>query len=110
MGWWQVDADTLAGSRFVISELTEAVASLISLQRATASHFGERGWLDAHLPAYRRYLADDPITARLVQGALSRTWIADFFTPTPPAEDELGFEQEVARVRATSDQTARADL
>jgi DNA-binding transcriptional ArsR family regulator len=110
MGWWQVDADTLAGSRFVISELTEAVASLISLQRATASHFGERGWLDAHLPAYRRYLADDPITALLVQAALSRSWIADFFTPTPPAEDELGFEQEVARVRATSDQTARADL
>jgi hypothetical protein len=32
MGWWQVNADTLAGSRFVFSPLAEATASLISLE------------------------------------------------------------------------------
>ena len=28
MGWWQVSADTLAGSRFVISPLAEATAMI----------------------------------------------------------------------------------
>ena len=42
MGWWQVSADTLAGSRSVISPLAEATASLIVLHRGTAAHPGER--------------------------------------------------------------------
>ena len=28
MGWWQVNADTLAGSRFVLSPLAETFAGL----------------------------------------------------------------------------------
>jgi len=50
MGWWRVSADTLATSRFVVSPLAETTASLITLQRGTAAHPGERRWLDAHLP------------------------------------------------------------
>ena len=46
MGWWQVNADTLAGSRFVLSPLAETTASLIVLDRGAAAHSGERGWLD----------------------------------------------------------------
>jgi len=110
LGWWQLNADTLAGSRFVISPLAEATASLMLLARAAASNPAEHAWLTAHRPAYRRYLAADPVTARLVQAALGRRWIADFLTPTPAADGEEGFDDEVAQIRATPPSAARADL
>lgn len=110
MGWWQVNADTLAGSRFVVSPLAEAIACLKTLERGTAAHPGERGWLDAHLPAYRERLAGDPVTALLVRAALGRTWNADFLTPTPGGEGEAVFEEEVERIRTWPPGTARADL
>jgi DNA-binding transcriptional ArsR family regulator len=110
LGWWQLDADTLAGSRFVISPLAEATASLILLTVGTASNPGEQAWLATHRPAYRRYLAADPVTARLVRAALGRRWIADFLTPTPAADGEEMFADEVAQIRATPPGDARADL
>ncbi|GGV44406.1 transcriptional regulator [Streptomyces longisporoflavus] len=112
MGWWQVNADTLAGSRFVVSPLAEATASLFSLERRTAGHPGERAWLDAHLPAYRERLAADPGLAELVRAAMGdRTrWIADFLTPTPTGEDDAPFAGELARIRETPDAVARAHL
>jgi DNA-binding transcriptional ArsR family regulator len=117
MGWWQVSADTLAGSRFVISPLAEATASLIVLHRGTAAHPGERTWLDAHHAAYRERLAGDPVTALLVRAALGRHWIADFVTIAPagegqPTSDEgqptLG--EELARLRERPPDAARTDL
>jgi DNA-binding transcriptional ArsR family regulator len=110
VGWWQVNADTLAGGRFVISPLAEATASLIVLEKGTATHPGERPWLDAHLPAYRARLASDPVTALLVRAALGRRWVADFFgfIPTGSSAPELG--EELARVRQTPPEVARADL
>jgi DNA-binding transcriptional ArsR family regulator len=110
LGWWQLNADTLAGSRFVISPLAEVIASLMVLARGTASNPGEQAWLAAHRPAYQRQLADDPITARLIRAALGRRWIADFLTPTPSAGGEEAFEDEVAQIRATPPGDARADL
>src|SRR4051795_12776801 len=86
MGWWQVNADTIAGSRFVVSPLAEATASLKVLERGTAAHPGERAWLDAHLPAYRERQAADPVGALTVRAALGRTWNADYLTPTPIGE------------------------
>ncbi|MDF3300535.1 ArsR/SmtB family transcription factor [Streptomyces tropicalis] len=108
MGWWQVSADTLAGSRFVLSPLAEAFASLLLLHRGTGGHPGELDWLRAHLPAYRRRLAEDPVTAALVRAGLGRHWIADFLTPAP--RDGEGFEEGVARVRAAGPAAARAHL
>ncbi|MGW1254444.1 ArsR family transcriptional regulator [Streptomyces sp. NPDC002513] len=108
MSLWYVNADTLAGSRFVLSPLADAFASLQVLHTGTASHPGERAWLDIHLPAYRRLLAGDPVTALLVRGGLGREWIADFLTPTP--RDGETFEEGVARVRAVSPAAARAHL
>jgi DNA-binding transcriptional ArsR family regulator len=108
MGWWQVNADTLAGSRFVLSPLAETFASLRLLHTAVAAHPGERHWLDTHLPVYRRRLADDPVTALLVRSGLGPEWIADFLTPTPRAGEI--FADEVARVRETSPEAARAHL
>jgi DNA-binding transcriptional ArsR family regulator len=110
MGWWRVSADTLAGSRFVLSPLAEATAALIVLHRGTATHPGERAWLDAHLAAYQERLASDPVTALLVQAALRPRWIADFFTSPPTAEGEPGFGAELARIRATRADAACADL
>ncbi|MCP3818682.1 winged helix-turn-helix domain-containing protein [Streptomyces sp. A3M-1-3] len=110
MGWWQVNADTLARSRFVTSPLAEVIASLKTLERGTAAHPGERAWLDAHLPAYRERLAADPVTALLVRTGLGRRWNADFLTPTPTEEGESSFGQELARIRETPAEAARADL
>ena len=110
MGWWQVNADTLAGSRFVLSPLAEATASLIALEGAVAAHPGERTWLDTHHPAYRERVAGDPVTELLVRAALGRHWIADFLTLTPAGEGEPTFGEELMRMRERSPEAARADL
>ncbi|MFF3330499.1 ArsR family transcriptional regulator [Streptomyces sp. NPDC002888] len=108
MGWWQVNADTLARSRFVLSPLAETFASLKLLHAGVAAHPGEREWLRAHLPGYRAHLAGDPVTALLVRAGLGRDWIADFLTPAP--RDGEGFAEGVARVRAARPDAARAHL
>ncbi|MBY8343516.1 MULTISPECIES: ArsR family transcriptional regulator [Streptomyces] len=108
MGWWQISADTLARSRFVLSPLTETFANLNLLHSGVGRHPGEQAWLREHLPAYRRRLAADPVTALLVRAGLGRGWIADFLTPTP--RDGETFEEEVERVRAVRPETARAHL
>ncbi|MGW4867314.1 ArsR/SmtB family transcription factor [Streptomyces chartreusis] len=108
MGWWQLNADTLVRSRFVLSPFAETFASLKLLHSGTPAHPGERAWLRDHLPAYRARLAADPTTAQLVRAALGRAWIADFITPTP--KDGETFEEVVARVRSADPAAARAHL
>ncbi|MFE5258558.1 ArsR/SmtB family transcription factor [Streptomyces coelicoflavus] len=108
MGWWEVNADTLARSRFVVSPLDEALACLKLLHAGVAGHPGERAWLDAHRPAHLRRMAADPVAALLVDAGLGRGWNADFLTPAPAAD--LTFEEGVARIRATGPDRARADL
>ncbi|MFE0255071.1 ArsR/SmtB family transcription factor [Streptomyces sp. NPDC059010] len=108
MGWWQINADTLAASRFVLSPFAETFAALKLLHSAAAAHPGERAWLDARLPGYRARLAADPVTARLVRAGLGKDWIADFLTPTP--KDGETFEETVDRVRAADPGEARAHL
>lgn len=110
MGWWQVNADTLAGSRFVISPLAETTTSLIALARGTAAHPGERTWLAAHRPAYRARLARDPVTALLVRAALGHRWVADFLTGTPTGVGEATFAEELRQVYERPPEAARADL
>ncbi|MET7610915.1 helix-turn-helix domain-containing protein [Streptomyces seoulensis] len=108
MGWWLLDADTLARSRFVISPLAETFASLKLLHAGTPAHPGEREWLRAHLPAYQARLTEDPVTARLIRAGLGRAWIADFLTPAP--RDGETFAEEVGRVRNARPADARAHL
>ncbi|MFE2290424.1 ArsR/SmtB family transcription factor [Streptomyces sp. NPDC059452] len=114
MGWWQISADTLADSRFVVSPLAETVASLRTLERAAAAHPRERAWLERWLPVYRQWQSEDPLAARIVRAAFSPRWSADFLTPAPvppPAGQQPNtFAQELARVRATPPDVARADL
>ncbi|WP_109000233.1 ArsR/SmtB family transcription factor [Streptomyces rishiriensis] len=108
MGWWQVNADTLARSRFVLSPLAETFACLKLLHAGAGTHPGEHDWLRAHLPGYRAALAADPVTALLVRAGLGSRWIADFLTPTP--RDGESFEEGVARVRAADPAAARTHL
>ncbi|WP_327367441.1 ArsR/SmtB family transcription factor [Streptomyces sp. NBC_01217] len=110
MGWWQINADTLAASRFVVSPLAETISSLNSLETGRAEHPGDRAWLDAHVPAYRARQTADPIAARLVPAALGGSWNADFLTPTPMGEGTPSFEEELIPVRGTSPERARADV
>jgi DNA-binding transcriptional ArsR family regulator len=110
MGLWQINADTLADSRFVVSALNETISSLVTLERATAAHPGVREWLDAHLPAYRERLSGDPVTALLIRSGLTRHWNADFLTPTPRGEGNPAFADELRRIRETPPEAARADL
>ncbi|GAA2407501.1 ArsR/SmtB family transcription factor [Nonomuraea africana] len=110
MGWWQINADTLAEGRFALSPLAEATAALFALEARVAGHPGQRAWLDAHLPAYRERLAADPITALLLRAAFGAAWTADFLTPAPTGEDDPSFEEELARVRRTPPATAVSDL
>lgn len=108
MGSWQIDTDTLARSRFVLSPFAETFASLTLLHAGTGAHPGEAAWLRAHLPGYRARLAADPVAALLVRAALGTSWIADFLCPTSCAGES--FEGTVARVRAATPCQARADL
>ncbi len=110
MGWWRINTDSLAESRFVVSALAEATASLLTLERGTATHPGERAWLDVHQTAYRKLLTEDPVTALLVRGGFGRGWMADFLTPTPLGEGEPAFAEELLELRRTPSDDARADL
>jgi DNA-binding transcriptional ArsR family regulator len=108
MGLWQIDTDTLARSRFVLSPFAETFAGLKLLHAGSGAHPGEEAWLRAHLPGYRARLAADPVAGPLVRAALGRSWIADFFCPTS-CEGE-SFEETVSRVRVAGAEEARADL
>ena len=50
------------------------------------------------------------MTAALIKAAHGRRWIADFLTPTPTGEPGLTFADELAAVRETPPDRARADL
>ncbi|NNN37421.1 winged helix-turn-helix transcriptional regulator [Streptomyces sp. S3(2020)] len=108
MGWWQLDADTLARSRFTLSPFAETFASLQLLHTGTGAHPGEEVWLRAHLPGYRALLAADPVIAQLVRAGLGTSWIADFLAPLPRDGEPL--EETLARLRATDPAVARANL
>ncbi|XVV01693.1 ArsR/SmtB family transcription factor [Actinosynnema sp. CA-248983] len=108
MGLWQIDTDTLARSRFVLSEFAETFASLRLLHAGIGAHPGEQAWLREHLPGYRAHLAADPVAGPLVAAALGTSWIADFFCPTSSVGE--GFEDTVARVRETGADQARDNL
>jgi DNA-binding transcriptional ArsR family regulator len=110
MGWWQVNADTLARSRFVISPLAETTASLLALERGTAAHPGERHWLDAHQAGYRDYVKDHPYVPRLIRFCLARCWIPGVITVAPAGHDQLTFGDELRQITSLSPDFVAGDL
>jgi DNA-binding transcriptional ArsR family regulator len=116
MGWWQVSADTLAGSRFVISPLAETTASLIALDRGVAAHPGERQWLDAHRAAYQRYTRDHPVVPAILRVAAARWWVPALVTAppvitgAPVSGGEASFGDELSQIISMPPDVAAADL
>jgi DNA-binding transcriptional ArsR family regulator len=110
VGWWQVNADTLAGGRFVVSPLAETTASLLTLELAAAAHPGERVWLDAHRDAYQARRSEDPVVPQLIRAAMARHWIPGFITAAPSGRGEPEFADELADVRSLPDEIVAADL
>jgi DNA-binding transcriptional ArsR family regulator len=110
MGWWQVSADTLARSRFVISALAETTASLLMLERGVAAHPGERRWLDAHQAAYRGYVKDHPDVPSLMRVSLARCWIPAVITSAPASDDELAFGDELKQITSLSPDFVADDM
>ncbi|MBB2941635.1 DNA-binding transcriptional ArsR family regulator [Actinoplanes lutulentus] len=106
MGWWNVDADTLAGSRFVRSPLAEVTAGLMVLHKGGV---GDPEFRRSHLSSYRARLDADPIDAALVGAVLRPRWVADFASPAPPLV-ETSFAEEVSVVRSASPAQVRLDL
>jgi DNA-binding transcriptional ArsR family regulator len=113
MGWWQVGADTLAGSRFVISPLAETTASLLALERGAAAHPGERQWLDAHQTPYRAYAGDHPVIPALMRAAAALYWVPALITAPPVSGGdgrEASFSEELRGITDISPGAAAADL
>lgn len=110
MGWWQVSADTLAASRFVISPLAETTAVLLALERGVAAHPAEKAWLDERRPAYAGRLAADPVTAQALRAALGRRWLADFLTPAPRGDGDQSFAEELTLISDARPEDVAADL
>ncbi|GAA2156295.1 winged helix-turn-helix domain-containing protein [Kitasatospora kazusensis] len=108
MGLWLVDADVLARSRFVLSPLIETVAALGVLSDERPEPW-QRPWLAAHHPGYRRRLAGDEVARAWVDSVLRTRWMPEF-VGMPPRPGESAFEQELARLRATPPDVARADV
>lgn len=110
MGWWQVSADVLAGSKFVVSPLAEATASLIALERGTAAHPGEREWLAAHRAAYLRYAQGHPAIPALMRVAAGYKWVPSLITVAPSAGGGATFADELRDVAGLPPGTVAADL
>jgi len=110
MGWWEVSADTLAGSRFVVSPLAETTASLLALESGTAAHPGERRWLDAHRDTYLGYAKDHPVIPGLIRVSLARCWIPGVITVAPASSGESAFADELEQITGLSPESVAADL
>jgi hypothetical protein len=110
VGWWQVNADTLARGRFVVSPLAETTASLLTLELATAAHPGERAWLDAHQGNYQERRAAGPVVPQLIRAAMARHWIPEFITTAPTGDREPEFADELAGIRGMPDAAATEGL
>jgi DNA-binding transcriptional ArsR family regulator len=108
MGYWEVGADELATSRFVVSPLLETVASLMVLVRGRP-RLEAREWHHTHRPEFERYLTSDPQQRELIDVLLRPRWVADFLAP-PPGDADRSFADGVRRVRETPRAAARAEL
>jgi DNA-binding transcriptional ArsR family regulator len=108
LGVWLVGADVLASSRFAISPLTETVAAMKAFA-GKGTHPSQRAWLEAHVPAYQQMLRDDAVAAALVGASLRPRWVADFLV-TPPDDADGTFDGDLARLRRTTPDEARAQL
>lgn len=108
MGYWKIDTEVLARSRFTVSPLTETVASALAL-RGRRKHPGLEEWQRAHERAFREYVAADPFARAFLDAAFRPRWNADFVV-APPERSDRTFHDELRHVRETPRDVALADL
>lgn len=108
MGYWKIDTEALARGRFVVSPLTETVASILVL-RARRKDPGLEEWQRAQQPAFREYLATDPFARAFVDAAFLPRWNADFVV-APPRRSDRTIHDELRRIRETPREVVLADL
>jgi DNA-binding transcriptional ArsR family regulator len=116
MGTWVVPADLLARSRFLVSPLSETVASLTVLSAPEPPGIPwQRTFHTAHREAYAEMLADDPLRSALAtclwrprRGA-TPGWMVDFLTP-PPVGPDATFAEELEQLDAWDDGRIRAEI
>jgi DNA-binding transcriptional ArsR family regulator len=109
VGVWRIDADVLAGSRFVVSAMAETVGCLASLTGQHRVSATQREWQREHLATWRARWAADPFALPFLRDAIRPGWLADFIV-RPPRSDAPQFADDLARVAATTDERARRDI
>ncbi|MFB9443639.1 winged helix-turn-helix transcriptional regulator [Dactylosporangium vinaceum] len=109
MGLWRIDADVLAGSRFVVSPMAETVGCLAALTGQHRLSPAQREWLDAAGPAFTARWGGDDFALPFLRDAIRPGWLADFLV-RPPRTDPPAFAEELAAMAATTDERARAQI
>ncbi|MEW1951888.1 helix-turn-helix domain-containing protein [Terrabacter sp. NPDC080008] len=107
MGTWQISADLLARSRFVVSPRIEAAGALNDLVRPSDPE--GRALAAAHGEAFRAMLEAHPVRRAVLDHSWRKGWISDWLS-LPPAAGGRGFAEELDDVRALGDDLVREQL
>ncbi|WP_323100363.1 helix-turn-helix domain-containing protein [Intrasporangium sp. YIM S08009] len=107
MGTWQISADLLARSRFVVSPRIETVGALNDLVRPSDPQ--GRALATAHGEAFRAMLDDHPIRQTVLDHSWRPQWISDWLClpPHAPTSGTRTFAAELDDVRELGDQHLR---
>jgi DNA-binding transcriptional ArsR family regulator len=107
MGTWQISADLLARSRFVVSPRIETAGALNDLVRPSDPE--GRALAAAHGEAFRAMLEAHPVRRAVLDHSWRKGWISDWLC-LPPAAGGRTFEEELGDVRALGDDLVRVQL
>ncbi|MEU4742111.1 winged helix-turn-helix domain-containing protein [Actinosynnema sp. NPDC023658] len=97
----------LARCRFALSPFVETLGALITLQRPSPDPW-HADWHARHQPAYREWLAGDPVAAGLLPLVAATKWLPDFVTVPPGGGMRTRIVDELAEVAAHSDDQVRS--
>ncbi|MDV3221301.1 ArsR family transcriptional regulator [Intrasporangium sp.] len=107
MGTWQISADLLARSRFVVSPRIEVSAALSHILRPSDPM--TRAFSQAHREGFEAMLDRFPRRRAILDFSWRPGWLADWLS-LPPTGPGQSFEEELADVVALGDRWIRADL
>ena len=107
MGTWQISADLMAHSRFVVSPRIETVGALNDLVRPSDPE--GRALAAAHGEAFRAMLDAHPVRRAVLDHSWRPGWISDWLC-LPPVSGGRTFAEELDDVRALGDDLMRDHL
>jgi len=99
----------LSRCRFALSPLAETLGSLITLHRPAPDPW-LRSWHARHQPAYRAWLAADPVAAGLMSLVSATKWLPDLVALPPGGGVDTRLADELAGVASFSDDETRATV